>query len=441
MKLTPAERLQVWLSPRKIHKLKLTNSFSSLLAALSAVLFGRLLRGPLSEKLENAFRERFGSREAVIFPHARTALHFILKAMDLREGDEVIMTPLTIADMVNSIHTLGLKPVFVDIEPGACCIDPSALEKAVTPKSRVILVTYLFGLIPDMSVIRKIADRHGLMIVEDCSQCFDASFGGVRAGRFGKAAFFSLTNFKVCSSLFGGMIITDNDRLACRLREFRETALKPSLPDMLRKLLVKDLVYSIFFSRPVFAYFTYFVIIWLERINPGITYRLYSGNIKVILGQRGNSLLPEFPEQYLADYSDAQARVGLASLRSASHRTSVRIRNGTLLRDLLDGVPAVAVPVRHHDAVHVYWRFPVLSADMAGLKRFLLESGIDTAPTYLTLCSREPGFEPYHASLPVAERVKDSVLVVEVNEDMDEADVRRLASLIRRHFSGAAGPA
>ncbi len=434
MRLSFIEYIRVWLSPNKIHKLKLTNIFTELAMAFLRIIFGKLTRGIKSKQLEDAFRARFNAKRAIIFPHARIALHFILKSMGLEKGDEVLMAPLTIADMVNSIHTLGLKPVFVDIEPNTLCIDPEQLKKAITPKAKVILITYIFGIVPDITKIQKIAQEHGLKVIEDCSQCFDASYNGQKIGTFGDAAFFSLTNFKVCSSLFGGMIVTNNEGLAERLNNFRSNNLFPAQSSMLLKLLVKDLIYTIFFSKWIFSYFTYFIVLILESIDPKITYRLYSGNIKVILGQSGNKLLSEFPAEYLADYSDVQASVGAASLARAEKITDIRVRNGELLRELLKDIPDISIPAKLDGAVNVYWRFPIISNDMMGLKKFLLQHGIDSAPSYLTLCSKEPGFEPYHASMPNAEKLKNGALVVEVNEDLSEDDIRFTASLVRSYF-------
>ena len=143
------ERLKVWLRPNKIHKLELTNSFSEFAAALLRVLFGKLVRAEKTRELEEAFKMRFNAKKAIVFPHARTALH----------------------------------------------IDPERLKKAITPKSKAILITYLCGIVPDVTKIQKIAREHGLKIIEDGSQCFDAFYNGQRIGTFGDAAFFSLTNF------------------------------------------------------------------------------------------------------------------------------------------------------------------------------------------------------------------------------------------------------
>lgn len=435
MRLSLKERIKVWLIHRKVHKLKLTNRFSELVVAFVRVIFSKLACSEKTKELEEAFRLRFDTKRAIVFPHARTALYFILKAMELEKGSEVLMTPLTIADMVNSIHTLGLKPVFVDIELNTFCFDIEKLRKAMTPRSKVILITYIFGIVPDVTKIQEIAKEYDLKIIEDCSQCFDASYRGQFIGTFGEAAFFSLTNFKVCSSLFGGMIITNNENLKEKLNNLREKDLFPPRSSILLKLLMKNLIYTIFFLRGMFSYFTYFFVLLLENIDPKITYRLYSGNIKVILGQFGNRLYSRFPSAYLTNYTDIQADVGLASLKRAEEITLARIANGDLLMSQLQNIPGVKIPVKLDGAVNVYWRFPIITRDMWGLKRFLLNHGIDSAPTYLTLCSKEPSFEPYHTYTPNAEILKEDVLVVEVNEDLNETDILRTAKLIRAYFN------
>ncbi len=426
--------LKAWLSPNKIHKLQLTNRFSELVRAWRMISSGEISRGKRTGELEEAFRQRFKARHSMIFPHARTALYCMLRALDLSEGDEVLMPPLTIADMVNSVHSAGLKPVFVDIELDTCCIDADELEKAISPRSRVLLITYIFGLVPDVRRIVDTARKHNLIVIEDCSQCFDGCFEGQPVGTFGDAAFFSLTNFKVCSSLFGGMVVTSNEGLAEKLGELRRTDILPAKPAILTSHIVKNIIYAMAFSKYVFSYFTYFIILVLERLDPRITYRLYSGNIKVLLKDFENVLVPEFPSNYLFDYTDAQAYVGLASLERATKSTAARSRNGDLLRDLLKDNPHVMVPKRLANATNAYWRFPVFTRELAGLKKRLLNEGIDTSPTYLCLCSSEPAFKPYHRHTPNAERLKREAIIIEVHEDIRDKDIRRTASVINEYF-------
>ena len=429
------DRLKVLLKSKKIHKLKLTNSFIVLVVCLLKIIFGKLARSKYSIRLEESFKELYGAEGAIIFPHARTALYFVLKSFGLNSGDEVLMTPLTIADMVNSIHTAGLRPKFIDVELKTLSVDIKKLEQSITEKTRVLLITHLFGVVPEMKAIMDIADKNGLIVIEDCSQCFRAQYKGRKIGTFGEAAIFSLTNFKTCSSLFGGMVITDNQELFKKLIHFRKTEILPPKSIIPVKHLIKNLVYSILFSRWLFSYFTYFIVLSLEKISPEMNYRLYSGNIKIVLGKFENSLYSEFPNYYLLDYTDPQAYVGLHSFAQAEQTTRRRTENGELLRQLLKEICAIEIPIKLAGATNVYWRFPIVSDDRDGLKKFLLDHGIDSAPTYLALCSKEPGFEPYHQATPVAERFKKNALVVEVNEKLGEDDIRSIACLVGSYFN------
>ncbi len=427
-------RIKAWLKPDKVHKLQLTNRFTELAAAFRQILSGHLERGEKTRKLEEAFRTHFDTRAAIIFPHARTALHETLKALELDEGDEVLMAPLTIADMINSIHSLKLKPVFVDIELDTFCIDPEQLEQAVTPKAKVVFVTYLFGVVPDIEKICEIARKHGLKVIEDCSQCFNGKYNGQLVGTFGDAAIFSLTNFKVCSSLFGGMLLTNNEELARQLRSRREQDILLPQASVLLQHTVKNLIYKVVLSKWCFSYCTYFIMLILEKISPTLTYRLYSGNIKVVLGGFENTLASEFPEDYLRDYTEPQAYLGLASFARAAHSAFMRTQHGELLREALQDLSQIQLPAKRSEVVNAYWRFPILSSDMRGLKEYLLDYGIDSSPTYLCLCSQEPAFTPYHASMPCAERLKHDVLLLEVHEEIHEDTVRSMTRCINSYY-------
>lgn len=431
-------RLKTFASPSKISKLKLSSGYAALLRGLFGSLLGRLARGPAADNFEHAFSCHFGGEPAIIFPRARTAFYFILKAMDLPAGSEVLMSPLTIPEMVNSIHTLGLKPVFVDIDPETLCINPARLAAAVTPRSRVLFITYLFGVVPDMDALLREARRHGLRTVEDCSQCFDGAFNGRKAGTFSDASFFSLTNFKLCSSLLGGMALTADPALRERLLRLRDAEVLPPRRGILLTVVLEGLLYRLLFSRLIFLYFTYFVLLALEKVDPSITNKLYSGDLLVLLGLNKNRLLEKFPEEWLADYSDMQAKIGLESLEKAAAATLLRARNGARLRAALANLPQVRVPGSLPGARNVYWRFPVTCSRAADLKMFLLEAGVDSSPTFLTLCSAEPGFELYRAAMPETENLKHNTVVLEVNEDLSELDMDRTAALVREFFSGDA---
>lgn len=430
--------MQRLLSSQKVNKLKLTNSFWELIRA-----FFRL-GGDLSPEKENAksvisrfereFAKSFGTPHAIIFPHARVALKYILDAYGFEKGSEILMTPLTIGDIVNSIHLAGHRPRFVDIEYDSLNFDLEEMEKAITPKSKAILITYIGGVVPNLDRILEIAKKFNLKVIEDASQAVFSSYRNRWIGTWGDVAFFSLTNFKVISSLFGGMILTADSKLTSQLRDCYASEMLPPTRGILVRHCFKNIVYSVLFSRWFFSYFTYFLVLMLEYLAPQLTYRLYSGNIKVILGDFKNRLLDTFPKSYLCRFTAAQAELGLASLSRASRVASVRTQNGERLRTHLNPSVKLTVPSLVDGALNAYWRFSILTPYADGLKKRLLLAGIDTAKTFFTLCSETPGFELYHSHTPQAAQYKREALILEIDESISPSGIDYLSKTMNRFF-------
>lgn len=179
---------------------------------------GMLAQGPKVAKLEECFAKLCGVKHAIATTSGTTALHVALLAHGIGPGDEVITTPFTFIASVNSILFTGATPIFVDIDPETYNINPDLIEKAITSKTKAILPVHLYGYVCDMDALQAIADRHGLVIIEDACQAVGASFKGKIAGSFGTGAF-SLYATKNIMSGEGGMITTDDDNIAdlCKL--------------------------------------------------------------------------------------------------------------------------------------------------------------------------------------------------------------------------------
>jgi dTDP-4-amino-4,6-dideoxygalactose transaminase len=149
----------------------------------------------------------------------------IFTGIGLEPGDEVITVSHTFAATANAILSTGATPVFVDIEPDTYLIDAKQIERAITPRTRAICPVHLFGLVADMDMIRAIADRHGLVVVEDACQAHGATFRGRLAGSFGHGAF-SLYATKNLTTAEGGFVTTDDDALADWLRLYRNQGMR-----------------------------------------------------------------------------------------------------------------------------------------------------------------------------------------------------------------------
>jgi dTDP-4-amino-4,6-dideoxygalactose transaminase len=153
------------------------------------------------------------------------ALMSIFSGIGLEPGDEVITVAHTFAATANAILYTGATPVFVDIEPDTYLIDAKRIQAAITPRTRAICPVHLFGLVADMDMIRAIADRHGLIVVEDACQAHAATFRGRMAGSFGHGAF-SLYATKNMTTAEGGFVTTNDDALADWLRLFRNQGMR-----------------------------------------------------------------------------------------------------------------------------------------------------------------------------------------------------------------------
>jgi perosamine synthetase len=196
------------------------------IAAVTEVLgSGMIAQGRKVAELEGLWAEFVGVRHAIAMGNGTLALMAIFAGIGLEPGDEVITVSHTFAATANAILYTGATPVFVDIEPDTYLIDAKRIEAAITPRTRAICPVHLFGLVADMDMIRAIADRHGLIVVEDACQAHGATFRDRKAGSFGHGAF-SLYATKNMTTAEGGFVTTNDDRLADWLRLYRNQGMR-----------------------------------------------------------------------------------------------------------------------------------------------------------------------------------------------------------------------
>ena len=193
-----------------------------LLAAVERVLrHGRLVIGPEVPELERRVAERCGRRYAIGVSSGSTALLLGLRSVGIGPGDEVITTSLSWIATANAIATTGATPVFADIGDDLN-IDPSSVRELVTRRTKAILPVHWAGKVCRMPAITEIADQHGLMVIEDAAQAFDASHNGRKAGSFGVVGCFSMNAMKVFAACGdAGMVVTDREDVYQRVLALR----------------------------------------------------------------------------------------------------------------------------------------------------------------------------------------------------------------------------
>ena len=178
------------------------------------------IMGEEVKKFESSFANYCGAKHCVGASNGSTALYAVLKAIGLKEGDEVIMPVNTFIATAFSATLMSGKPVFVDVNESDLQINTKLIEKAITPKTKVIIPVHLYGGVCDMDEIKRIADKHKLIILEDCAQAHGATYKGKKVPIYGLGCF-SFFPAKVLGCWGdGGAIVCDNDEMAQKFRKF-----------------------------------------------------------------------------------------------------------------------------------------------------------------------------------------------------------------------------
>jgi perosamine synthetase len=181
---------------------------------LNALRSGRLSRGPMVEEFERLVAARAGCRRGVAVSSGTDGLHLVLRALGIGPGDEVVTTPFSFVASSNAILMVGATPRFVDICPSSLNMDPAKLEAAIGPRTRAILAVETFGNPTNMDAYASIAARHEIPLVEDCCEALGTRYRGRPCGHFGRAGVFGFYPNKQITTGEGGMIVTDDERLA-----------------------------------------------------------------------------------------------------------------------------------------------------------------------------------------------------------------------------------
>jgi len=174
--------------------------------------------GPKVAKLEDVFRRYKGVRNAVAVNSGTAALHLACLAAEIGPGDEVITTAMTFCASVNAIIHSGATPVLVDCDEKTMNIDPSMIEEKISPKTKAMLIVHFAGRPCEMEPLMDIAKKHGLIVIEDCAHAIETEYHGKQAGLFGLLGCFSFYATKNMTTGEGGMIITESDDLAARVK-------------------------------------------------------------------------------------------------------------------------------------------------------------------------------------------------------------------------------
>lgn len=184
--------------------------------------------GPFIDRFEAAFAKFCGTKHAVSVSNGTTALHVTLAAAEIGPGDEVIVPDLTFVATAAAVKHAGADPVLVDIDPETYCIDPELVERAISSKTKAIIPVHLFGYPADMKALGDIAKKHDLFLLEDAAEAHGAMSNGKTVGGIGHAGTFSFYGNKLLTTGEGGVVTTNDDALAARIRFLKDHAMDKS---------------------------------------------------------------------------------------------------------------------------------------------------------------------------------------------------------------------
>lgn len=192
-------------------------------AAARVIRSGRYILGPEVEAFEREAAARLGAAHAVAVNSATDALTMALIALGVRPGDEVIVPAFTFIATASAVIRAGARPVFADIEPVSCGLDPEEIRRRATARTRAVIPVHLFGQPARIGEVVQAARARGLVVVEDCAQAFGAARDGRKAGTFGDAAAFSFYPTKTLAALGdGGLLVAAREEVAARARAMRD---------------------------------------------------------------------------------------------------------------------------------------------------------------------------------------------------------------------------
>jgi perosamine synthetase len=324
---------------------------------------------------EEAFAAFCGVKHAVAANNGTTALHLALVALDLQPGDEVIVPTVTYIATANAVRYCGATPVLVDVCADTMNIDPAQVEKKITPRTRGIIPVHLYGHPADMAPLQEIARKHKLWLLEDAAEAHGAEVNGKRIGAIGDCAIFSFFGNKIVTTGEGGMITTNDDALAARLRLYRGQGVDPN-----RRY-------------------------WFPVI--GYNYRM----------------------------TNIQAAIGLAQMETID----AALRDRQALAKMYDEALApladkLVLPTTRPGMHHVYWMYTVFlrkggEAERDAVMRALDEQGIETRPVFYPMHVLPPYLED--TAYPVADEWAQRGMNLPTHQFLTRDDINRIAAALR----------
>src|SRR3954471_3275732 len=390
---------------------------------------GEFIKGPQIAEFEHAFAARAGRGTAITAAYGRIAFYYILKALDLPAGSEIIFPALTFWVVPELARVAGLRVVFADVDPKTFNIDPDSVERLITAKTRVIVPTHLYGLPCDMDRLLAIAARHNLIVLEDCAHALGATYKGKPVGTFGTGSLFSFQTLKPLNCYGGGLALVNDAPLAAKVRAMVEALPWPS-EQRVRDRLLMGRLQRIFIKPWVFS-ISLFPVLWVSA--------LIDANPDVFLWEKIRSLHP-LPDQYVERFPNVQAAIGLEALKHLDEWTADARSNAEYVTRTLSGVPGIQPPIVPPDRTHVYYQYCVYGPEGPQRDELVVRCvrrGIDIETLHVDVPPDMELFGTVRAEAAGARRAAQA-MQVPVYAGLTREQIERVATTVRDVLTTAA---
>ena len=402
-----------------------------------------LSRGPKTQELENTFSKHWNRNKCLTTSTCRLSLYYVLKSLNLKEGDEVLLTPIQIPDFMNVILDLKLKPVFIDINNETESVDLDDLESKINKNSKVLLATYLTGLVPDIKKITNICHENSIFLIEDISHSYGSFFEGKKAGSFGFAAIGSLSPGKIISSIGGGFILIDDYKKINVIEENIKNTIKSRSRKTLLKVCLFQIKVSLLTSRFIFNYFTYYIFLFLSNFYKKKFDEIHNPKFKYFVKDKtiydNPPVKRKLPDELFFEFTDLQAEVALKTFKkNLENGLEERQKMAKILyENLNDNVKKFIPKLVEKFNVNAFWHFPIIvdDKDFTKLQKHLLNDGYDVVGYAMKLCNEEKEFMEFNNEpLDYSKKLHKNSLFLPMFKGLKKKDMINIANSVNKFF-------
>ena len=376
---------------------------------------------------ETKLKNFLNTENFLLINQARIGVYLAVKAIIKKTNkSEILLSPYTIADVINMVLLAGGKPIFVDINKDTLNIDESLIEKKISSDTAAILVTHLHGLVCEMEKILTIANKYDLYTIEDAAQSFGAKDLNLYAGSIGDVGIYSFGLYKNLSSFYGGGLVSKDIELFSEIKAEHEKFSNFKNIWYLKKVF-KALITNLATSKLLFR----FVVLPIIKLG-------YFKNIKFINRfvetELDISRKRTLPSHYKTRPSLAQAMLLSKKLKNVVLDNEVRIKFAKLYFENLKNIKTIHISQNNGAERNIYTYFPIYVEDMEELRNFLIKNNVDVGPQHYKNTASLNSFKDYYSDCPVAEKVSKSVLLLPTYPRYTEDNINKVINLIKEFY-------